>query len=125
MYEDDLVVGFMDIYPVNPGHLLVAPKRHATSLGDLPLPTGCRMMEVALRVADAIQAGPLRAEGINLFLADGEAAGQEIFHIHLHVIPRFRGDGFTLRIDYDRAPSRTRLDEHAGIISASLRGAEA
>lgn len=58
-------------------------------------------------------------------VAAGEAAGQEIFHIHLHVIPRFRGDGFTLRIDYDRAPSRTRLDEHAGIISASLRGAEA
>lgn len=116
VYEDDLVIGFMDIYPVNPGHLLVVPKTHATSLGDLPPTTGSRMMEVGMQLTAAIQTSPLRAAGVNFFLADGEAAGQEIFHIHLHVIPRFPGDGFTLRIDYDPAPHRATLDEHAAAI---------
>lgn len=117
VYEDDLVVGFMDIYPVNPGHLLVAPKRHATSLADLPAETGSKMMDGAMRLAAAIQAGPLRAAGTNLFLADGEAAGQVVYHVHLHVIPRFPGDGFRLRIDYDPAPNRATLDQQAATIA--------
>lgn len=123
VHQDELVVVFMDRYPVNPGHLLVVPMHHATSLADLPPATGTRMMEVAMRLARALQASPLRADGINLFLADGAAAGQEIFHIHLHVIPRFSGDGFSLRIDYDRAPNRAALDQHAALVAAALAGA--
>ena len=119
VYEDDLVLGFMDIHPITPGHLLVIPKDHATYLADLPPATGGRMTEVAMDLAAAIRASDLRSEGINLFLADGEVAGQEIFHVHLHVVPRFAGDGFRLALHYDPPPERAVLDQHADQIRAA------
>lgn len=120
VHEDDLVIACMDIHPVNPGHLLVLPKHHVAWLGDLPLDTGRHMMEVGMRLNAAIRASPLRAAGTNLFLADGEAAGQEILHTHLHVIPRFPGDGFALRIHYDPPPHRSTLDRQAAVIATAL-----
>ena len=122
VFEDDEVLAFMDILPVNPGHLLIVPKQHVVYLDDLPESTGARVMRVAMRLARAIRDGELAPDGINLFLADGEAAGQEVFHSHLHVIPRFRRDGFHLRVDYKPSPDRTLLDQHAEIIRAALSG---
>ncbi len=119
--EDDLTVAFMDISPVNPGHVLVVPKEHATGLGDLPEPTGARMMETAMRIAASIRSGPQQPDGINLFLADGVAAGQEVFHVHLHVVPRHVGDGFRLQVAYGEAPSRAELDEVAKELRSGLR----
>ena len=118
--EDELTLAFMDNLPVTPGHLLVVPKNHATYLGDLPRETAGAMMQTAQRCAAALRASPLRTEGINLFLADGAAAGQEVFHAHLHVLPRFVGDGFSLDIRYDPPPARGQLDEHAAAIAAML-----
>lgn len=120
VHADDAVVAFMDILPVNPGHTLVVPRAHATSLADLPLRTTPHLMSTAHRIALAIQDSPLRSEGTNLFLADGAAAGQEVFHVHLHIIPRFTGDGLRLGIDYDSPPDRAALDEHAATITAAL-----
>lgn len=120
MFENATVLSFMDIHPVNPGHLLVVPKEHATHLADLPEETGADLMRAGMRHAGALCRGELAPDGINLFLADGEAAGQEIFHVHLHVLPRFRHDGFHLRIDYDPRPSRVELDRHAEIIRSRL-----
>jgi diadenosine tetraphosphate (Ap4A) HIT family hydrolase len=116
VFEDDLVLGLMDIRPITPGHLLVIPKDHATHLADLPSATGGHMMEVAMELATAIRRSDLRRDGINLFLADGEVAGQEIFHVHVHVVPRFPGDGFGLDLRYDPAPDRSTLDGHASMI---------
>ena len=110
--EDEVVTAFMDLQPVNPGHVLVVPKQHATGLADLPSPTGSRMMEVALEVASSIRS-TLEPDGTNLFLADGAAAGQEVFHVHLHVVPRYFGDGFRLHVDYDDPPNRAALDQLA------------
>lgn len=121
IYEDDLVVAFMDIQPVNPGHALVVPRAHASYLADTPEHIAAQLMRVATRLVSAIQDGPLRGEGTNLFLADGEAAGQEVFHVHLHVIPRFGGDNMTLRVDYDPPPNRSVLDEHAATIAYALQ----
>lgn len=118
--QDDLVVAFMDIGPVNPGHVLVVPKKHAQGLRDLPSQTGARMMEVAMRVASSAQSSELEPDGINLFLADGAAAGQEVFHIHLHVVPRHFGDSFRIRVDYGHPPSREELDEMARLLRSGL-----
>ncbi|WP_255293261.1 HIT family protein [Streptomyces niveus] len=97
VHEDDRVVAFMDLSPVTPGHVLVVPKSHAEGLVDLPDDLGVRVWEVGHRVGRALRLSGLRCEGVALFLADGEAAFQEIFHVHLHVFPRFKGDSF--RID--------------------------
>ena len=122
VYRDDLVSAFLDIQPVNPGHLLVVPNRHAPYLADLDEATGARLFQVAQRLAVALRVSDLRCEGINLFLADGEVAMQEIFHVHLHVFPRFAGDGFGLVFseDYFTLPARTDLERTAASIRSHL-----
>jgi histidine triad (HIT) family protein len=113
VYDDADLLAFLDIRPVTPGHLLIIPKRHAPSLAELDETTGARMFTVAMRLAQALRASGLRCEGINLFLADGEAAFQEVFHTHLHVVPRFAGDTFRVDADWSVTPSRAKLDEIA------------
>lgn len=119
VYEDDRVIAFMDIAPATPGHLLVVPKVHAPYLVDLDAEDGARMFQVAQELAQALRDSSIPAEGINLFLADGEVALQEVFHAHLHVLPRTRGDGFTLKADF-RNPERALLDAQAADIRAVL-----
>jgi hypothetical protein len=79
VYDDADLLAFMDIRPVTPGHLLVIPKRHTPLLADLDEATGARMFTVAMRLAQVLRASELRCEGINLFLADGEAASRRFF----------------------------------------------
>jgi len=122
VYRDEFVCGFMDIQPVNPGHLLVVPVAHVPYLSDLDVGIGQRMFSVSQRLAAVIRHSDVRCEGINLFLADGVAAGQEVFHTHLHVFPRFAGDGFGLRHppEYYSLPERATLDAIADAIRISL-----
>ena len=121
VYRDERCLAFMDIRPVNPGHLLVVPLRHAAHLADTDAETAAHLMRVAHRLAAALRASGLRCEGVNLFLADGAAAMQEVFHVHLHVFPRWRGDGFGLRFgpDYVVRP-RPELDAAADAIRSVL-----
>lgn len=120
VYSDDAVIAFMDINPVTPGHLLVVPRRHLPALSDVDDELGGHMFNVAKRLAAALRASEVRADGINLFYADGEAALQEIFHAHLHVIPRYPGDGFTIDADWGTNPSHEELDEIVAIIEQHL-----
>jgi histidine triad (HIT) family protein len=122
VYEDMTCVAFMDIQPVNSGHILVVPKIHAAYLNDLDEDVGARLFRVAMRLDRALRKSGIRCEGVNLFLADGEVAGQEIFHVHLHVFPRFVGDGFGLKFGphYAEKPSRTSLNEIAVRIKAAM-----
>jgi histidine triad (HIT) family protein len=116
VYRDEHVAAFMDIQPVNPGHLLIVPVRHATFLADTDADTAAHLMRIAHRLAAALRRSSVRCEGVNLFLADGAAAMQEVFHVHLHVFPRFASDGFALRFPpeyHTRRPSRAALDELA------------
>jgi histidine triad (HIT) family protein len=128
VYRDELVTGFMDIQPVNPGHVLIVPNAHATYLADLPEETGAHMFRVAQRITEAIRGSGLKCEGVNFFLADGEAAMQEIFHVHFHVFPRFRGDGFGLKFAerYFVRPARSELEDAARSIRKAMeeRGGE-
>src|SRR5256886_11448014 len=102
----------MDIQPVNPGHVLVVPNAHAPYLADLDEETGAHLFKVAQRISNALRKTDVKCEGVNLFLADGEAAGQEVFHVHLHVFPRYKADGFGLRFGpaYFQKPTRAELD---------------
>lgn len=95
VYEDDLVLAFLDIAPLSAGHTLLIPKVHHTSVTTLPTAHGARLMQVAgqlgaalLRVTDG--------DGFNLLLSNGACAGQVVPHVHLHVIPRHPDDGIVL-----------------------------
>lgn len=120
--EDDRTVSFLDIRPINPGHALVIPKEHAASLADLNPSLGGHVFERGMAVAAALRRSGLRCEGVNLHLADGEAAGQDVFHVHLHVFPRYHGDGFGLRVGptYGRVADRQELDAIAAQLHAAL-----
>ena len=117
VFQDERTITFLDHRPVTPGHMLVAPRRHAAFLADLDPEDGAQLFRVGMRGAAALRASSLRCEGVNFHLADGEVAGQEVFHVHLHVLPRFTGDGFGLRFPPDyRVRERAELDEAAAAV---------
>jgi len=122
VYSDEKSLAFMDIRPVNCGHVLIIPRAHAAQLSELNPDVGAHMFKLAMRVAEGLRRSGIRCEGINLWLADGEAAFQDVFHVHLHVIPRFRGDYFGLRFgpNYDVRPDRRVLDETAEKIRTGM-----
>jgi len=113
------VLAFLDIRPFTAGHLLVVPKRHASGLAELDPAAGNAVFDAGRRIAVALRSSDLPVDGVNLFLADGVAAGQEVFHVHLHVVPRTTGDGFGLRA-HPRTPNRTVLDGTAAAIRSVL-----
>jgi len=123
VYRDECVAAFMDIQPINAGHILIVPVAHAATLAEVADADGSAMFSVARRLTGAVKASGIRCEGVNLFLADGEAAGQEVAHVHLHLFPRFAGDGFGLKFPerYTRKPSRRALEEDAEAIRAALK----
>lgn len=92
VYEDDCVLAFLDIGPIIKGHTLVIPRQHVDSLTAVPTAALHRVIDVVQRVAAAQLAG-LGADGVNITQANGEVAGQVVPHMHVHVIPRFAGDG--------------------------------
>lgn len=94
VYEDDVVLAFLDIHPVNIGHTLVIPKIHYTNLYETPDEALAHMAVIIKKLSIAIK-GSLNADGINIEMNNDASAGQIIFHTHLHIIPRFSGDGFT------------------------------
>jgi histidine triad (HIT) family protein len=93
VYEDELVIAFLDIAPINKGHILVIPKEHHTGIGSVPEEVAGRMLRVASRLGIASRRA-LDLEGFNLHLADATCAGQIVMHAHLHVVPRGAEDGF-------------------------------
>jgi len=93
--ETAKVLAFLDIAPVHYGHTLVIPKVHCQNLLDLPDDSWAEIGRVCRRVAQAVQIS-LGAPGFNLGMNNFPAAGQEVFHAHLHVIPRYHGDGLRL-----------------------------
>jgi histidine triad (HIT) family protein len=121
VFEDPVAVAIMDIQPMNPGHVLVIPKRHLANLAELDDEVGAHVFKLALRVQDAIRRSGVRCEGVNLFVADGESAGQDVFHFHLHVVPRYAGDSMKITFDSSRQPAREELDRTARAIARALR----
>ena len=119
VYEDETVVVFMDLNPVTPGHLLVVPREHAVGLEDLDGVTSAHVWSVAHDMARALRRSGMRCEGINAFLCDGEVAFQTVFHFHLHVIPRYAGDGWTINPE-PQERQRSLLDSDAQAIRDAI-----
>ncbi|GIG27858.1 HIT family protein [Cellulomonas marina] len=119
VHEDATVVAFMSLHPVVPGHLLVVPRQHVVGLEDMDVVTGAHVWSVGHRMARALRRSRLRCEGINVFLCDGEVAFQTVFHLHLHVIPRYTGDGWRILPD-EVERDRSLLDGEARAIRDAL-----
>ena len=91
VYEDDEVIAFLDINPIERGHTLVIPKRHFVDIWDIEAGVLTQMVMVTQQVARKL-ATTMNTEGINTFSASGKPAGQDIYHFHIHVIPVGRGE---------------------------------
>ena len=118
IYEDELVFAFLDIAPINFGHVLVIPKEHHESSSTIPEATAGRMFRIGSRIGIALKR-KLDYDAFNLHLADGAAAGQVVMHAHLHVVPRGVEDGFHWNWRQLNYPDGE-LQKTAEIISARL-----
>lgn len=118
VYEDELTVAFMDIGQVNPGHVLVAVRRHAATLLDLTPQEVAAAAQTAQRVAQAVQAA-FDPPGLTLLQANGREGDQTVFHFHLHVLPRHAGDGVALAWPRKDPPPAV-LQDYAARLRAAL-----
>jgi histidine triad (HIT) family protein len=121
-YEDAQALAFMDIQPVNAGHVLIVPRAHYETLHDVPHAVAMHLFDVAMKIAPVIRT-IARADDMNIVVNSGPAAGQNIFHYHVHLIPRTAGDGFDIPLPFDgsQMPDRTMLDATAVRIISALR----
>ena len=117
VYEDEHALAFMDIGQVNPGHVLVAAKKHAPYLYELDEAQAAAVARACVKVSKAIQ-NAFKPEGLSVYQANGKAAGQTVFHYHVHLLPRHSGDGMEL-VWPVKNPPRDKLEEYA----ARIRGA--
>jgi histidine triad (HIT) family protein len=120
VYEDEHTLAFMDIGQVNPGHVLVAVKKHAANLFELDDAQAAAAARAAARVARAIEAA-FKPEGMSVYQANGKAAGQTVFHYHVHLLPRHAGDGMEL-VWPVKNPPREKLEQYAAKIRGMLGG---
>jgi histidine triad (HIT) family protein len=118
VHEDDRTLAFMDLFPLTRGHSLVIPKAHCDSLLDADPEDAAAVMRTAQRVAQA----SMRAyapDGLNLLQTNGAAAMQTVFHLHVHVLPRYVGDGFTVAFTREKGTD-AELDGAADLLRAQL-----
>ncbi|GGL39930.1 HIT family protein [Planomonospora parontospora subsp. antibiotica] len=119
VYDDDNVVAILDHKPATIGHVLVIPRMHIAGLAHADDAVGTAIWRAARHMSAALRASGLRCDGVRLSLADGEAAGQDVFHLHLHVVPRYPGDGVVVTADWKKR-SRELLDQDAVLIRSAL-----
>ncbi|MEK7076814.1 MAG: HIT family protein [Patescibacteria group bacterium] len=93
VYEDEYTIAFLDVKPINSGHTLVAPKKFVRNIFDADEKTFIAVMRTAKKISIALRE-TLDAEGVNIGINNESAAGQIVFHFHVHVIPRFMNDGY-------------------------------
>ena len=115
VYEDEVVLAFLDIGPISDGHTLVIPKQHFDKLHECPADLLGQVAERLGKVADAVAAA-MQSDGYNVLCNNGRAAGQVIDHLHFHVIPRNAGDGV-----FDRWPSYEYPAEQIETIAGRIR----
>lgn len=121
-HEDADSIAFMDIQPVNNGHVLVVPRQHYESLTDVPQELGLHLFKVTMRIAAAVRKVS-GCDDLNIVVNSGAEAGQDEPHYHVHIIPRRQGDGFDVPLPFDGSamPERSVLDAYAARIVSALR----
>ena len=117
VYEDEHTLAFMDLGHVNPGHVLVAVKKHASNVFELETSQAEAIGRAVVKISKALKKA-FEPEGLSVYQANGKAAGQTVFHYHVHVLPRHAGDGMELTWPVKNPPRET-LEEYA----AKIRGA--
>ncbi len=116
VYEDDKTIAFLDIRPVNAGHTLVVPKNHSTNIFDIASEDWLAVCDAVRTLSIAIEKG-IQADGVNIAMNNREHAGQVVNHPHVHIIPRFKGDGLKLM------PQRTYIAGEAEPVAEKIRKA--
>jgi histidine triad (HIT) family protein len=127
---DERCVAFLDIHPFRAGHLLVVPRPHAIRLGELDGDTADALWRTARRLSAALRASELPCDDVHLLINDGPAASQTVPHVHLHVVPRCRGDRVRMLAHLVTRPigrvlpaaPRADLDRHAAALRSALVG---
>ena len=122
IYETSKILAFLDIQPVNPGHILIIPKKHSEFISEVDDSTLSHMFKVSKKLNNALRNSDIKCNGVNYFLADGKEAMQEVPHVHLHLFPRYKKDGFALKFPkkYFNLPSRNKLNKIAEKIKKQL-----
>jgi histidine triad (HIT) family protein len=118
IYKDEAVLVFLDIRPLNMGHTLVIPKEHFVDIFDTPANLLWQVHLVSKQIAFAVKKAT-NADGISIIQQNGKAAGQDIFHLHVHVVPRFEGQKLP-RFSELKEVERARLDDMAEKIKRQL-----
>jgi histidine triad (HIT) family protein len=118
VHEDEHTLAFMDLGQVNPGHVLVTLKAHAENIFGLQGGQAAAVGVTAARVARAIR-DAFQPEGLSVYQANGKAAGQTVFHYHMHLVPRYDGDGMALSWPV-KNPPREKLEEYAAKIRTEI-----
>jgi len=118
IYEDSLVIAFLDIRPLNRGHILVIPKAHYDDIFDIPMDLLGQVHAISQRISPAIKK-VTNADGISIIQQNGKAAGQDIFHLHVHVVPRYEGQRLPRFSDLQEV-KRSELDFMAEEIKQNL-----
>ncbi len=122
VYRDEVCAAFLDIHPINPGHVLVLPNEHIGSIDQLSEVTTSKMFNLAREIFKALKSSDIRMDGANIFLSNGEAAGQEVPHCHIHIVPRYSGDGQRIGFKHASGISRENLNQIAQTIKMNLQG---
>ena len=122
VHQDPICSALMSFQPINPGHLMVIPNQHIQDLEDLPEETAAHLFLTGQQLGRALRNSGIQCEGINIFLTAGRASESKIPHLHLHVIPRFEGDGFEFLFSprYAEIPILDELEKNAYHIKAAL-----
>jgi histidine triad (HIT) family protein len=118
VFEDEHTLAFMDLGQVNPGHVLVAVKKHAENLYALDDAQAAAVARASAKIARAIH-DAFKPEGLSVYQANGKAAGQTVFHYHVHLLPRHAGDGMELTWPV-KNPPREKLEAYAAKIRTTL-----
>ena len=118
IYEDDNVLAFLDLAPVHPGHTLVIPKDHYKDMLEVPAELGTAVFAALQKVAGAVMKAT-GAQGFNVMQNNGLSAGQTMFHIHWHIIPRFDDDGLGMWAQ-GKYPDAAAMQEMAASVASYL-----
>lgn len=121
IYETGEVVAFFPLSPATRGHTLVIPKRHVEDILSLDMGLGVKLLSAVLLLGQALRSS-LSPEGLNVITSAGEAASQTVYHLHFHLVPRWRGDGMGDIWPPKRAWNDKELDDLADVVRAGFAG---
>ena len=122
VYEDATAIAFLEVQPVNAGHVLVVPREHYEHVQDIPRHVAAHLFDVATKLIPVILQASDMAD-LNIIVNSGAAAGQHVMHYHIHLIPRRDGDGFEVPLPFPGSimPNREQMEAMAARIGSLLR----